>query len=68
MGIAEQIERITESMEHSDSGIYEEADEMYRSLLEKGFIKPRGYNLQTIEDRQRELGQSSFGYAFNVKH
>ena len=31
----------------------------YQELLDKGLIKPRGYNIQSIDDLQRDIARNS---------
>jgi len=58
MGLAADIEKLiseSEKTKEHKEDLYEKAIIDFNLLVEKGLIKPRGYTLQTIEDKLRDM-------------
>ncbi len=52
--ITSQSEKLFPDKRQLDS--FEEALKTFNDLINQGLIKPRGYNLQTIEDSMSSIG------------
>jgi len=62
MNLAADIEKLISENENTfkrDEDLYEKAIIDFNLLVEKGLLKPRGYTLQTIEDKLRDIANNS---------
>jgi len=64
MSIVNEIESAVVTRERSGVGTGEHLlSPDFQELFDKGIIKPRGYTLQTIDERQRNLLSNNISYS-----